>query len=83
MLTAYPNPFNTETRILYDLKKDEQVSLKVYDVTGRLVSVLADEKQKAGRHETQFGGRNLASGVYFLNLYTPTNDRTQKIVMLK
>jgi photosystem II stability/assembly factor-like uncharacterized protein len=83
VLAAYPNPFNSRTRILYDLVKESPVELKVYDLTGRLVQVLADEVQTLGRHEIAFDGSNLASGVYFVKLHTPQNDRTEKIVLLK
>jgi hypothetical protein len=60
----YPNPFNPATTITYSLAKPEHVKLTVFDVQGRQVHVLIDEKQNAGPYAISFAGRNLASGVY-------------------
>jgi chitinase len=61
----YPNPFNPSTTIKFDLPTSSQVTLSVYDVLGRQVSVLVNERRNAGVHEVKFDGSNLASGVYF------------------
>ena len=64
----YPNPFNPSTTIKYELPKSSEVRLSMYDVLGREVSVLVNEKRDAGVHEVKFDGANLASGVYFYRL---------------
>lgn len=61
----YPNPFNLTTAINYRLSNSGFVSLKVYDMLGREVATLVNERQKAGTHAVTFDGERLASGVYF------------------
>jgi hypothetical protein len=83
LLSVYPNPFNSNTRIRFDLDRTTHVSLKVYDLTGRLVNTIVDGMQSAGRHELNFNGKNLASGTYFVHLRTDHAQRLQKILLLK
>ncbi len=71
----YPNPFNPTTTIRFDVRTAGNVSLKVYDVLGREVAVLADEYLRAGSYERVFNARlaggqaaELTSGVYFYTL---------------
>ena len=66
----YPNPFNPASVIEYTLPTDGFVSLKVYDVLGREVATLVNEKQNAGKHSVNFNGASLASGIYFYVLTT-------------
>jgi hypothetical protein len=68
LLQNYPNPFNPSTTIKYELPKATEVRLSVYDILGREVSVLVNEKKEAGVHEVKFDGSNLSSGVYFYRL---------------
>ncbi len=63
-----PNPFNPSTTIRFDVRTAGNVSLKVYDVLGREVAVLADEYLRAGSYERVFEAGNLSSGVYFYTL---------------
>ena len=64
----YPNPFNPSTTINYELPVSSDVRLSVYDLLGREVSVLVDERRDAGVHEVTYDGSHLASGVYFYRL---------------
>ncbi len=64
----YPNPFNPTTTVTYQLPRASQVSLAVFDVLGREVSVLVNERKNAGSYEVKFDGSGLASGVYFYRL---------------
>jgi len=64
----YPNPFNPKTKIRYQLQKSGHVRLIVFDIKGKEVSELINQKQNAGVYETDFDGGSLASGVYFYQL---------------
>ena len=64
----FPNPFNPSTTIDYHLAADSHVTLKVFDVLGREVATLADNKEGAGDHAVDFDGSGFASGVYFYRL---------------
>jgi len=79
----YPNPFNPNTIIKFELPKASQVSLTVYDMLGREVSVLVNEKREAGVHEVKFEGSHLASGVYFYRLQAGDYVATKKLLLMK
>jgi hypothetical protein len=61
----YPNPFNPTTIISYNLPTSSLVTIKVYDVLGRELKTLINERQVAGEHSVRFDGSGLPSGVYF------------------
>ena len=81
----YPNPFNPTTTIQFALPKAGIVSLKVYDVSGRLVRTLFNnESLNEGTFKHIFDGSSVASGVYFYSLIV--NDElisTKKMVLIK
>jgi photosystem II stability/assembly factor-like uncharacterized protein len=79
----YPNPFNPSTTIKFELPRVSHVSLTVYDILGRQVSVLVNERREAGVHEVKFDGSNLASGVYFYRLQAGTFVETKKLLLLQ
>lgn len=84
----YPNPFNPETSIPFSLASGGRVSLKVYDVSGRLVATLLDENRGAGEHVARWDGRDArgrasSSGVYFARLAFGGETQTRKLVLLK
>lgn len=84
----YPNPFNPATVIKFDLPVATNVSLRIYDATGRRVRTLFDQHAfEAGYHIRVWDGKGedgkvLASGVYFYRLITPQFERTLKMVLL-
>jgi len=80
---AYPNPFNPATTIRYRLDTSQQVRLRVFDLLGRQVALLADGMMPAGEHAVQFEAGQLASGVYIYRLETGSRMLTQKMVLLK
>jgi hypothetical protein len=63
---TYPNPFNPSTTIKYELPSTTHATLMVYDILGREVSVLVNERKAPGSYEVKFDGLGLARGVYFL-----------------
>jgi tetratricopeptide (TPR) repeat protein len=79
----YPNPFNPITTIKYDLPSASEVSLIIYDILGRKVKGLVNEKQQTGRYEVQFDASNLASGVYIYQLITEKYMSSKKMILLK
>jgi hypothetical protein len=80
---VYPNPFNSRTTIWFDLPIAGKAKLAIYDLTGRLVSVLADENLIAGRHSYVWQPFHLPSGVYFAHLRFGNAVSTQKLLLLK
>jgi hypothetical protein len=78
----YPNPFNPSTKISYQISKDEMVTLKIYDNTGREVASLVSEIQTAGYHTVEFKS-NLSSGTYFYKIVTGSFTDTKKMTVIK
>jgi subtilisin-like proprotein convertase family protein len=84
----YPNPFNPMTTIAFALPKTTQVQLRVYDLSGKLVTTLAEETLSAGQHEVIWTGRDdtgrqAASGMYFYRLVAEGQTLVGKMLMLK
>jgi hypothetical protein len=79
----YPNPFNPSTTIKYALPQSLVVRLSVYDLLGREVSAIVNERRDAGVHEVKFDGSNFVSGVYFYRLQAGTYTKTKKLTVLK
>lgn len=80
----YPNPFNPSTSIRFDIAKASNITLKVYDINGKEVAVLANNEFVApGLKEVKFDGNNFASGVYFYTLVAGEFTATKKMVLLK
>ena len=79
----YPNPFNPKTEIRYTLPREEQVELRVYNIAGAEVAVLADGPRAAGIHSVRWDADNLASGVYFCRLRAGGYNETVKMVLMR
>jgi hypothetical protein len=80
----YPNPFNSSTVISYSLPVESHVRLKVFDMLGREIVTLVNERSAAGHHSCQWDALNISSGVYFYQLRTNTGFvQTQKLFLLK
>jgi len=79
----YPNPFNPSTTIRYELKQEGSVSLKIYDVLGREVAALVNERQSAGPHAVVFDATRFATGAYFYTLHAGAFVKTEKMMVLK
>jgi len=79
----YPNPFNSSTVIKYSLAENSQVSLKVYDVNGRLVDEIILNNQEQGEHEFRWASKSLTSGVYLIKIQTKNWQKTIKAILLK
>ena len=79
----YPNPFNPSTKIKFQISKLSDVKLVVYDIPGREVATLVNEKLKAGTYEVEFEGKSLPSGVYFYSFVTESFKETKKMVLIR
>ena len=85
---AFPNPTATGSTIAFAVPRASAVSVKVYDVAGRLVSTLADQQFAAGRHEVTWNGRtnsgeSAANGMYFVHFVTPETRLVQRVTVVK
>ena len=85
----YPNPFNPSTTIRFSLPLDKKVSVKVYDIAGRLVRTLVNDRLLSqGAHEVTWDGTNdagvsVASGTYLYALEYGNFRQTKTMVLLK
>lgn len=79
----YPNPFNPTTIISYSIPKQTNVSLKVYNLLGQLVTTIVNKQQNAGNYEYQFDASSLSSGIYFYSLKAGEFTKTQKMMLIK
>jgi serine protease AprX len=80
-LAVVPNPFSNATTISYSLPKPGDVSLKLYDVTGQLVKVLASGYHNAGTSSFLVPRSSLSSGIYMLKLVTENSSTTEKLII--
>jgi hypothetical protein len=79
----YPNPFNPSTRIKFDLPASSFTKLAVYDIAGREVALLVNEKLSPGTYEYKFNAAKLTSGVYFYKLQTEDFVETKRMILVK
>ena len=88
LLQNYPNPFNPTTTIEYTIPRSNDVAIRIYDITGRLVRVLENGVQEAGDHHTQWDSRNnagqmVASGMYVYEIRFENSVLARKMMLLK
>jgi hypothetical protein len=79
----YPNPFNPTTTIRFALPEQAVVTLKIFDILGREVATLMDEKLEAGVHKVVFDARGLPSGVYIYQLRAGSFVQQKKLALVK
>lgn len=79
----YPNPFNPTTRITFNLPKNSQVNLSVFNLLGEKVATIVNQELVAGIHAYNFDGSNLSSGVYFYKLDSEQVSLTKKMLLVK
>ena len=84
----FPNPFNSSTAVVYTLPEAAHVKLVVYDLLGRVVKVLVNGVQDAGRHRTVWdgrdnGGSDVASGVYLVRMEAGGFNKVRKVVLVR
>ena len=79
----YPNPFNPETTISYELPKESDITLTIYDITGRLVETLVNEKQKPRYYSVHWDASQFSSGVYLYRIQTEGFQQVKKCLLIK
>lgn len=79
----YPNPFNPRTEISYEVPAAKLVKLTVYNILGKEMAELVNERQSPGRYKVSFDASNLTSGVYFYTLSTDNFTETKRMILLK
>jgi hypothetical protein len=79
----YPNPFNSKTTITYSLSHNGYVSLKVYNLIGQEVAILADEVMFSGTHQVTWNAKNSPSGLYFIEITVGNHSIIKKMMLLR
>jgi hypothetical protein len=79
----YPNPFNPSTKIDYDIATDGNVSVVLFDMSGREVAKLVNDFKTAGYYTVNFNASNLSSGMYFYRISANNFSQTKKMVLVK
>ena len=80
---AYPNPFNPSTSFEMRLDQASDVTVKIYNLTGQLVDVIAEGNFSADTHTFTWNADNLASGVYFISTQVNNSIENQKVMLIK
>jgi hypothetical protein len=79
----YPNPFNNQTLIKYDMSADGDVKLEIFNVLGQRMTTLVDGYQKAGTHQVNWNASGCRSGIYFCKAQTGRSIETIRMLLLK
>jgi len=83
-LNILPNPFESQTTIRLSLPTAQKISLKLYDITGKLTKVLCEEKKNAGIYRITLDSKGLASGVYLVSLQTESPKQLiERVIIVK
>jgi hypothetical protein len=88
LMQNYPNPFNPSTTITYQIPKEANVKISIFDTSGRLVKEILNETQTEGLHQVTWDGTNknnahVASGIYFYTANIDNVTLSRKMVLLK
>jgi hypothetical protein len=78
-----PNPFKLSTIFRYHIPSTNHIALSIYDLSGRLVEILVDEKQEPGVYRVLWDGKNQSSGIYFYRLKSGNISTTKKLILLR
>jgi predicted outer membrane repeat protein len=79
----FPNPFNPETNILFELKADSNVLIEIYNIKGQKVTTLVNESFEVGSHIVTWNAADQSSGIYLLRFNTAKKSEVKKLVLLK
>lgn len=79
----YPNPFNPQTKIKFALPKEGLVKISIFDISGKEIAQLVNEKLSVGTYEADFNGASFASGTYFYKIEAGNFVETKKMILVK
>lgn len=79
----YPNPFNAQTTIEFNLNEESSAKLSIFDINGRAIATLIDETMAAGHHQIVWNARDQNSGVYFYRLEAGSLSQTRRMLLVK
>lgn len=79
----FPNPFNSNTIIEYEISKKSNVKISIFNITGKTIDILVDKMQNTGKYKINYSANNLSSGVYFYRLQTQNDFEVKKFVLVK
>lgn len=83
LLQNYPNPFNPNTKINYEIPIKSKVTIKIFDLLGREVSILLNEISEPGYYTIEFKANTLASGIYFYRMEAGNYSEVKKMLLIK
>lgn len=88
LLNNYPNPFNPFTTIIFEIPKEEYISLQVFNINGELIKTISQGEFNGGRHEMNWDGKDeygnqVVSGIYFYKMRAGHFEKVQRMIMLK
>jgi hypothetical protein len=83
LLQNYPNPFNPSTEIRYQIPADAHVTLRVYDLLGRIVATLVDERKAPGGYSTRWDAGAMPSGIYYYTLSAGVFSQTRSMALIR
>jgi len=81
--SIYPNPFNPETTIVYELARQDRVVIEIFDMLGRSVARLVDKEQNAGSYSVLWNAGDMSSGLYIVSLKTSDAHLNRSIQLVK
>jgi len=79
----YPNPFNPITNIKFAIPENDFVTIKVYDILGKEIATLVNEKLTAGYYQFSFDASGMSSGVYFYRMTTSKFTQVKRMMLIK
>ncbi len=82
--SIFPNPFNDQTTIQVSLPDPSELSVSIYNLAGQRIASLHEGQHSEGIHNFNFNGKNISTGIYFINVLVPGKmNEIKKIVLLK
>jgi len=87
-ISNYPNPFSNSTTISFSISESQKVSLKIYDMAGRLIKTIADAQMQTGTHQLIWNARDekgnaVSTGNYLLKMQAGNYEETKKISVIR